>query len=311
MRKGIAVFARLFASAVLMAAVTVRAGDTVTYYYNDAQGSPVVAADAQGNVIERTDYAPYGATLNRPVHDGPGYTGHEEDSATGLTYMQQRYYDTQSGQFISTDPVLPDGYTGASFNRYAYANGNPYRFADPDGRDITEALGGVFYETASFVTGNGFHGSQIAGALADGYNGQGGGVGHALVEDASTISAAAGIAGVIKGGAALLTRSAAKEIVEEGANLAKGGSKSLKEQAAELVEQNGGKNRVTLRSPSQKVEIDLTGKSHGGVETPHTKISQRNLDAPNQPAYNTKSAEVKPATQDDMRMARKYLEKEH
>lgn len=33
-----------------------------------------------------------------------------------------------------TDPVGPDPKTGANFNRYAYANNNPYRFTDPDGR---------------------------------------------------------------------------------------------------------------------------------------------------------------------------------
>ncbi|MCL1633357.1 hypothetical protein M2650_01680 [Luteimonas sp. SX5] len=32
------------------------------------------------------------------------------------------------------DPVQPDPNTGANFNRYAYANNNPYRYVDPDGR---------------------------------------------------------------------------------------------------------------------------------------------------------------------------------
>jgi hypothetical protein len=48
-------------------ALRARANDTVTYYYNDAQGSPVAVADASGNVVETTEYSPYGQTLNRPV----------------------------------------------------------------------------------------------------------------------------------------------------------------------------------------------------------------------------------------------------
>ncbi len=34
----------------------------------------------------------------------------------------------------SNDPIRANAKTGANFNRYAYANNNPYRFTDPDGR---------------------------------------------------------------------------------------------------------------------------------------------------------------------------------
>jgi RHS repeat-associated protein len=64
-----------------------------------------------------------------------GFTGHVNDVDTGLTYMQQRYYDPVAGRFLSIDPVTTDANTGGSFNRYAYANNSPYRYIDPDGRD--------------------------------------------------------------------------------------------------------------------------------------------------------------------------------
>ena len=45
--------------------------------------------------------------------------------------MQARYYDPVIGRFYSNDPV---GFRGVhSFNRYAYANNNPYKYVDPDG----------------------------------------------------------------------------------------------------------------------------------------------------------------------------------
>lgn len=114
--------------------------DTVYYYYTDALHSTVVQADAQGNIVEQsTYYAPYGQVLNRPMRDGPGYTGHEEDPSTGLDYMQQRYFDPQSGRFISTDPVLPTN-DGGNFNRYWYANDNPYRYTDPSGTVVEVQL---------------------------------------------------------------------------------------------------------------------------------------------------------------------------
>lgn len=46
----------------------------------------------------------------------------------------QRYYYPALGRFLSVDPVTADGNTGSSFNRYWYANNNPYTFTDPDGR---------------------------------------------------------------------------------------------------------------------------------------------------------------------------------
>ncbi len=103
------------------------------YQHVDALGSPVAETNPSRTVTARTYYAPYGEATNRAV-DGPGYTGHLMDAATGLVYMQQRYYDPGIGRFLSVDPVTADGNTGGNFNRYWYANNNPYRFTDPDGR---------------------------------------------------------------------------------------------------------------------------------------------------------------------------------
>ncbi|TFZ46790.1 RHS repeat-associated core domain-containing protein [Stenotrophomonas maltophilia] len=108
---------------------------TVTYIHTDALGSVVAESDANGNVIKRYGYEPYGAVVGGQVTDGPGYTGHVSDAATGLSYMQQRYMDPQLGAFLSLDPMVVDTKSGAKFNRYAYALNNPYKFTDPDGRD--------------------------------------------------------------------------------------------------------------------------------------------------------------------------------
>jgi RHS repeat-associated protein len=106
----------------------------VKYQHTDALGSPVAVTNASGQVIERLDYEPWGAIIGKPNHNGIGYTGHVMDGATGLTYMQQRYYDQSIGRFLSVDPVGANSGTGANFNRYKYAANNPYRFVDPDGR---------------------------------------------------------------------------------------------------------------------------------------------------------------------------------
>lgn len=110
--------------------LTRAAGAATTYVHTDGLRSPVAETNASGLVTSRMRYEPYGATLMPPAQ-GPGYTGHVTDAATGLSYMQQRYYDPMAGRFLSVDPIAA---SPASFNRYWYANNNPYKFIDPDGR---------------------------------------------------------------------------------------------------------------------------------------------------------------------------------
>jgi RHS repeat-associated protein len=123
------------------------------YQHTDALGSPVATTNEAGTVVDRTEYAPYGAPLNRPV-SGVGYTGHVMDSTTGLVYAQQRYYDPLIGRFLSTDPMMADPNNGWNFNRYNYAANNPYKYTDPDGRIIETAWDAfnVVLGAASFVS---------------------------------------------------------------------------------------------------------------------------------------------------------------
>ena len=170
---------------------------TVTYIYTDAQGTPLAEADASGNITARFEYTPYGVSVPSvgPAPNGPGYTGHVNDPDTGLVYMQARYYDPGTGRFLGVDPVSPAPGNLFHFNRYDYANNNPYKFTDPDGRNAVTAFGGVIYETGQFLRGNGFDGQSVMGALADGYNGEGDGFASAAFQDAATFVPAGAVAG--------------------------------------------------------------------------------------------------------------------
>lgn len=60
--------------------------------------------------------------------------------------MQARYYDPVIGRFYSNDPVDAAAHLGTQngihgFNRYAYANNNPYKFIGPDGRQSYDFTG--------------------------------------------------------------------------------------------------------------------------------------------------------------------------
>jgi len=112
---------------------------TVRYQMTDALGSPVASTGPLGSNIQRTSYNPWGEAT--PSVDGTGYTGHVMDANTGLTYMQQRYYDPQLGRFLANDPVSVLKNPIALYNRYKYANNNPFYFTDPDGRSCTSTDG--------------------------------------------------------------------------------------------------------------------------------------------------------------------------
>jgi RHS repeat-associated protein len=111
-------------------AALAQSGGTVTYIYTDPQGTPLAETDANGNVTATFDYTPYGSTALGTPPNGPGYTGHVNDPETNLVYMQARYYDVATGQFLSRDPDRQK----SGINDYAYVGDNPINRTDPTGR---------------------------------------------------------------------------------------------------------------------------------------------------------------------------------
>jgi RHS repeat-associated protein len=122
------------------------ANGVTTYEHTDALGSPVARSNAAGQLLSRTRYEPYGGFAAGNYNPGStgltdiGFTGHVNDPDTGLVYMQQRYYDPIAARFMSVDPVVTNANTGKSFSRYEYASNNPYRYLDPEGRQVYEPI---------------------------------------------------------------------------------------------------------------------------------------------------------------------------
>lgn len=106
-----------------------------TFMHWDHLGSAVAGTDTSGLISWQEDYTPFGESRQNPagIQDNESYTGHIQDTDTGLTYMQARYYDPAIGRFLSTDPVgfIEGGPT--YFNRYAYVGNNPINMTDPTG----------------------------------------------------------------------------------------------------------------------------------------------------------------------------------
>jgi RHS repeat-associated protein len=107
-------------------------GATRTWLHADQVGTIVATTDASGAVVDRWDYSANGVVLSGPAaNGGRGFTGHRQD-ATGLVYMNARFYDPELGRFISPDPTI-DGEDSVGLNRYAYVANNPVDSSDPTG----------------------------------------------------------------------------------------------------------------------------------------------------------------------------------
>jgi RHS repeat-associated protein len=119
-------------------------GGTYHVYHFDGTGHTVALTSASNVVANKYAYSPYGRLLGEEqAIDQPfKYAGQvgifsEDDN---LYYMRARYYDADTGRFISEDPA---GFVDGP-NLYAYVGGNPINAVDPSGRyGITTIVGGV------------------------------------------------------------------------------------------------------------------------------------------------------------------------
>ena len=129
--------AALFAVSLCLSGITTApAAVVITYFQNDATGTPVVATSATGTVLWRETHQPYGVrhTQQAEVASYPlQFTGHAEDPNTGMVYTGARMYDPSLARFTGADPAPIEPENPRSFTRYGYGNNNPYRNVDPDG----------------------------------------------------------------------------------------------------------------------------------------------------------------------------------
>jgi len=151
---------RLFVLLLCFAATPSYAIETITYYHTDGLGSPVAGTDTSGALIWKEDYKPYGERIRKQIESDKNtrwFTGHPEDKETGLTYAGARFYDSVTGRFLAVDPVGFKEDNLQMFNRYAYANNNPYKYVDPDGQEsflVSRSLGFTTLANHNFIVSN-------------------------------------------------------------------------------------------------------------------------------------------------------------
>ncbi|MFI8222401.1 RHS repeat-associated core domain-containing protein [Pseudomonas sp. NPDC085632] len=110
--------------------------EVLAWYQCDHLGTPQEITNANGEIVWSAQYKVWGEIqewrsdwarqhgLTNPLR----FQGQYHDHETGLHYNRYRYYDPQTGRFISKDPI---GYLGG-LNLYVYAP-NPVGWVDPWG----------------------------------------------------------------------------------------------------------------------------------------------------------------------------------
>ena len=104
-----------------------------TFYTFDERGNIAQRTGSTGAVVSTDLYDAFGARTGTAAQSDPwgfgAQDGYFTDSETGLLLLTHRYYDPQSGRFLTRDPI---GYDGG-VNLYGYVENSPVDFMDSDG----------------------------------------------------------------------------------------------------------------------------------------------------------------------------------
>jgi RHS repeat-associated protein len=193
-------------SLIALLTVQVFASSSVTFYHHDALGSVVAATDQAGAIVWQEEYQPYGGKItpvstDEQTGNSDWYTGKSYDESLDLTYFGARWYDAKQGRFLSIDPAPVTIENIHSFNRYHYANNNPYKYVDPDGEFAITALVVLSVAISTYMTGDNAIGAYEAetSVFDDGVSVNGlKAAGKSLAVDATISLATAGVLSPIR-----------------------------------------------------------------------------------------------------------------
>ncbi|MGG5314610.1 DUF6531 domain-containing protein [Enterococcus sp. AZ072] len=101
-------------------------------YLTDARGS-VTGMTQDGEINSTNSYSVFGMPEEVDDTGNPyGYTGEVQD-ITGYNYLRARYYDSQTGTFLTQDSYEGEEDNPLSQNGYTYVENNPINYTDPTG----------------------------------------------------------------------------------------------------------------------------------------------------------------------------------
>ena len=111
--------------------VSRRVASTSTFYSFDSEGNVSQGSDASGNLSNHL-FTAHGSISSGALSSPFGYKAqfaYYTDSETGLLLLTHRYYDPNTGRFLTRDPIS----YGGGINLYAYVANSPVDSIDPLG----------------------------------------------------------------------------------------------------------------------------------------------------------------------------------
>ncbi len=105
---------------------------TTNWYGQDIIGSTRDLFGPTGSLIDHLDYSVFGKKTYESASGSDRYlwTSREYDAEIDLQYNRARYYDQNTGRWISQDPL---GLDAGDSNLYRYVNNRPTGATDPSG----------------------------------------------------------------------------------------------------------------------------------------------------------------------------------
>jgi len=112
----------------------VKPNGTMHYYHYNNVGSTMAMTDQSQNITHKYAYDPFGGVTDSEEADANPFLFVGQygvmDEGNGLHFMRARYYEAETGRFVSEDPV---GFNSGDLNLYAYASNRPLTSMDLTG----------------------------------------------------------------------------------------------------------------------------------------------------------------------------------
>ncbi|WP_241907075.1 RHS repeat domain-containing protein [Vibrio splendidus] len=128
------------------------------YYMTNHLGHVYGVFDQAGERLSQRGYSPYGQVSGDGFTLQPfGMSTKRSDFESGLVYFGYRFYMPNLGRWLNRDPLQEQG----GINLYAYVDGDPLGYVDPDGRFAVAMLHPAVAIPVSYVVCRALGGCEI------------------------------------------------------------------------------------------------------------------------------------------------------